>query len=95
MYYDEKRKEALKLVRIDGRNLELLDSYFRDDLEIVATAILGRDFGGVAVLQYASQRLQKNRSLLELTKLASALQKKRMRILNILFQLDLIYFMHL
>lgn len=80
MNSDEKRKKALMLVRQDGRNLEKLDSMYRDDLEIVATAILGCDFGGVAVLEYASQRLQNNRSLLELTKLASELQKKRMRI---------------
>ena len=83
MYYDEKRKKALELVRIDGRNLQLLDSRFRDDLEIVATAILGREFGGISVLHYASERLQNNRSLLELTKLATELQKKRIRIESI------------
>lgn len=80
MFNDKKREEALELVRQDGRNLGKLDPVYRDDLEIVATAVLGRDFGGIAVLQYASEELQNNPSLLELCKLAVEFQKKRIRI---------------
>ena len=78
----EIRQNILASVREDGRNLQYLGEVFRDDEEIVATAILGRDFGGISVLQYASGRLQNSPKLLELSQLTKVFQDKRQQILS-------------
>lgn len=73
------REEVLNLVREDGRNLETVSDEYKDDIEVVASAILGRDFGGISVLQYASSRLQHNKDLIDLTRIASKLMELRMK----------------
>ncbi len=55
---EDERKQAIEYVRVDGRNLAKVRDAFRDDEEVVAAAILGREFGGVHVLTFASKRLQ-------------------------------------
>lgn len=71
------RENVLNLVREDGRNLSTVSDEYKDDIEVVASAILGRNFGGRDVLQYASSRLQHNKSLIDLAEIAKKLMDLR------------------
>ena len=71
------RENVLNLVREDGRNLATVSDEYKDDIEVVASAILGKKFGGRDVLQYASSRLQHNNSLIDLAEIAKKLMDLR------------------
>lgn len=76
------REQVIDYVLLDGRNLEKLGDNLRNDFEVVAAAILGEEFGGATVLQYANPSLQNNQLLLSLTEKARDLIELRFKINN-------------
>lgn len=80
---NNEKKEILRLVREDGRNLSLLRDQYKDDIEVVATALLGKESGGFYVFRYASDRLRHDKDLIELSEIGDQLLEIRHKVLNV------------
>lgn len=81
MNLEEEKKDIIRAVRQNGNALSSYVAY-QDDEEVVANAILGCDFGGIGVLQYASKRLQNDSKLLLLAEYSKRFQDYRLDALS-------------